>query len=114
VKKIYKELCQQESLPIFMQDWWLTALCDEAWQPIVILDKEKKPEAAAVYHLKKKYGLTFILPLPLTPLSGIWFRYPTQAQKRHSRYHFEAKLTQRHHRAITSNFANYNTIRHTF
>ncbi len=93
MKKNYREFCQQESLPIFMQDWWLEALCGDAWQPILIFDKEEKIEAAAIYHYKKKYGQTFILPLPLSPLSGIWFRYPTQAQKRHSRYHFEMKLT---------------------
>ena len=92
-KFIYQELCASQNLPIFMQDWWLDALCGENWQPIIVFDKENKPEAAMVYHWKKKYGFTFLLPPPLTPIMGAWFRYPTQAQKQHSIYHHEMKLT---------------------
>jgi hypothetical protein len=76
-----------------MQDWWLDVLCGEHWHPIIVFDKESKPESAMVYHWKKKYGFNFILPPPLTPTMGAWFRYPTQPQKRHSRYHHEMKLT---------------------
>ena len=85
----------QAELPIFMQSWWLESLCGDAWQPCIAFDKEGNPEGALVYHTKQKFGLKMVLPLPLTPISGIWFRYPPNIQKLHTKYNFEQQITEK-------------------
>ena len=85
----------QAELPIFMQSWWLESLCGDAWQPCIAYDKNGEPEGALVYHTKQKLGLKMILPLPLTPVSGIWFRYPPNTQKLHTKYNFELQITEK-------------------
>jgi hypothetical protein len=90
-KEFYEKI--NPILPIFMQTWWLDALCQN-WGVCINIDKEDKIDGAMVYQVKKKYGLTFSLPLPLSPVQGIWFRYPPQAQKLHTKYSFEMKITQ--------------------
>ena len=93
MKEKYAEI--QAELPIFMQSWWLESLCGDAWQPCIAFDKEGKPEGALVYHTKQKFGLKMILPLPLTPISGVWFRYPPNTQKLHTKYNFEMQITEK-------------------
>lgn len=93
MKEKYKEI--EVELPIFMQSWWLNSLCGEAWQPCMTFDKKGEATGAMVYHFTSKYGMKMILPLPLSPVSGIWFNYPTAAQKLHSKYNFEIQITEK-------------------
>jgi hypothetical protein len=93
LKEKYEKI--QSELPVFMQSWWLYSLCGEDWQPCMTFDKKGEVTGAMIYHFAKKYGMSMILPLPLSPVSGIWFNYPILAQKSHSKYNFEIQITEK-------------------
>ena len=73
----YIKLCESElSIPIFMQNWWLDAVCDEkeglTWDVALSRDKNGKIVAALAYAVRKKWGLTLITVPYLTKFTGIW------------------------------------------
>ncbi len=96
LKQTYQSLLARYDFPLFMQDWWLDAVCGGAnWQPFFALDGGGEAEAAmVVYYVKKWSILTINLP-HLTPFSGIWFRPMLQQMKAHSLAEREVVLTQK-------------------
>ncbi len=96
-KKEYADFCANEhTLPIFMQNWWLDAVCKNAndWQPIFSKDKNGIIDAVLICHTRKKYFLKKIGEPPLTQFSGVWFREKTnlnQVSKRSEKYFFIKK-----------------------
>jgi hypothetical protein len=72
-KIIYRAL--SPSLPIFLKDWWLDAVCGaENWTPLLYFDKNEQPIGAAFYYNARKAGLATITQPMLTPFSGIWVK----------------------------------------
>jgi hypothetical protein len=94
IKEQYQRLCNDFRLPIFMQDWWLDAVCgSENWKPIIITDRGGEPEAASTYYIYKKWGISTIIPPHLTPFSGVWIKPRIQTMKAHSVAERELDLT---------------------
>jgi hypothetical protein len=93
-KVIYQQLCETEQLPIFLQSWWLDAVCGTtAWQPLLCLDKAGKPQAAMIVWQTKKWNFSVIQQPFLTPFSGIWIKYPTGGKLyQHSKVTFEHEV----------------------
>ena len=59
-KRAYREICRQRpELPIFFQDWYLDAVCDDGEWDVLI--SRYKDETAAVfpYFLKQKWGFRY-------------------------------------------------------
>ncbi len=87
----YIEFCQtnEVDIPLFHQPWWLDAVAP-GWRATVV---EKGGEVVAVmpYLLKQKWGLKFILPLPLTQKSGPLVKYP-ENQKYSRRLAYEKEV----------------------
>jgi hypothetical protein len=72
----YTEFCKLETtLPIFMQNWWLDAVCLEglSWRPLVFWGKENQPHAVLIVFEKQQWPFSFCYEPRLTPYSGIWF-----------------------------------------
>ncbi len=73
----------EETLPIFMQAWWLDAVCRDTgleWDVALVKDKSHTIVAALTYAYRSKWGLKIITVPPLTKYMGIWQRpltYPT-------------------------------------
>ncbi len=79
-KIAYAELCATENVPIFMQNWWLDAVCTEGgWSVVLAGDKNGKGEieAALTFATRKKWGLTTLSEPLLSPFCGVWFRRNT-------------------------------------
>lgn len=76
MKKIYEELCQQESgIPIFSQSWWLDVVVGaENWNVIVVEDKNKRILATMPYVQQKKYGFNVSIMPKLTQTLGPWLK----------------------------------------
>jgi hypothetical protein len=84
-KERYSAICEKYKLPVFMQDWWMDSVCGpENWAPVFALDGAGEVEAALVCYIYRKFGLRIIIPAPLTPFSGIWFRPVHQRFKKHA------------------------------
>lgn len=89
----YKTLCETRSLPIFMQYWWLDAVCGEsAWNVALSYDKGGNIRGALAYHTKQYFGISVVLPPQLTPYTGIWLDIDKDA-KLHTRYALEHEIT---------------------
>ncbi len=78
-KTQYKKLCGSDPLiPIFMQDWWLDAVCGNSGWDVSVIIENGQVRAAMPYPIKKKYGFTLMLNPPLTPHLGPWINYPDE------------------------------------
>ncbi len=73
----YLKLCEiEENIPIFMQPWWLQAVCgnDLDWHTALAKDKNEHITAVLIYCMTKKWGFTIVTMPHLTKYAGIWVR----------------------------------------
>ncbi len=73
----YKKLCEQEkNIPIFMQPWWLDAVCTKGagWDVALARNTRGEIVATMVFCIKKKWGFSMITTPQLTQFTGIWFK----------------------------------------
>jgi lipid II:glycine glycyltransferase (peptidoglycan interpeptide bridge formation enzyme) len=89
-KIAYCQLCATENVPIFMQNWWLDAVCGEAWSVTLSLDEKGEIEAAMIFSIRKKWGLTTLSEPVLSPFCGVWFRQNT-FKKQHEAIYYRKK-----------------------
>jgi hypothetical protein len=91
-KRIYQEFCLKEgSLPVFMRDWWLDAVCGGDNWDVALVQKDNSVIAAIpFYRVRKGYYKGMTLP-PLTPHLGPYIFYPGN-QKYASRLSYEKEL----------------------
>jgi lipid II:glycine glycyltransferase (peptidoglycan interpeptide bridge formation enzyme) len=72
-KQKYQSFCLAESLPVFVQPWYLDVVCGEAQWEVVVVEEKNKVLAALPYHLKKK-GPFEIIAMPwLCKMMGPYF-----------------------------------------
>ena len=92
-KEKYWQLCEQNtSIPLFLQAWWMDAVCTEGKQwDVLLYESQGKILAAMPYHLWKKYSLKIILQPQLTQTNGIWIDYP-ENQSENERLSLESKV----------------------
>lgn len=78
-KDRYRKLCEDEStIPIFSRDWWLDAVCGDAWD-VCLVEKGGEIVASMPYHIKRRWGFTFVTQPMLTQTLGPWLR-PSDAK----------------------------------
>lgn len=70
-KEIYRKLCvEEDSIPLFSQDWWLDAACGRDWD-VLLKEKDGKIQAAMPLYTPCKN----IVSMPhYTQTQGIWFK----------------------------------------
>lgn len=69
-KAKYRKFCQSASdLPIFIQDWYLDALCQDDWD-VVLVENNAGIMAALPFFLKRKFGFKYITMPPLCKMMG--------------------------------------------
>ncbi|MDR0829594.1 MAG: hypothetical protein LBN95_05745 [Prevotellaceae bacterium] len=91
-KEQYRKLCTEKSIPLFMQAWWLDAVCIEKFDWDVLFYKKNENILGVLpYCFCKKYGFKIIEQPNRTQYNGVWIDYP-QEQKLHKRYSFEKKV----------------------
>lgn len=71
-KDRYRQLCQENDIPLFMQAWWMDAVCGDKWE---VLFSERNGAVVAVWvlHVRRKLGFRVVLQPMLTQYNGIWF-----------------------------------------
>jgi hypothetical protein len=76
-KDRYRQLCQENDIPLFMQAWWMDAVCCEGkeWD-VFLYEKKGRILAAMPYHLFRKVGFKLIIQPQLTQYNGLWIDYP--------------------------------------
>ena len=73
-KERYRELCQQsDNMPIFMQAWWLDAVCaGKEWDVVLSQDAQGEIQAAMPYLLRKRAWMRYIVMPQQTQIGGVW------------------------------------------
>jgi hypothetical protein len=92
-KEKYRRLCVEKELPLFMQAWWLDAVClseNKNWD-VLLCEENGKIVGAMPYHLLTKWGFRIILQPQQTQYTGVWVDYPKEI-KLHKRYSFEKRV----------------------
>lgn len=90
-KDKFISFCQSnQSIPIFMQYWWLDAVSGDNWD-VILMEENNKIIAFLPYFLHKKYCFKSIIPPHLTPIGGIWLSYE-KGMHQTSRYTHEIKV----------------------
>lgn len=76
-KDKYRQLCQEQPIPLFMQAWWMDAVCSERKHWDVLLSEENgKIRGALVYHIATKFGFKLIIQPQLGKYNGVWIDFP--------------------------------------
>jgi hypothetical protein len=60
-------------LPIFLQDWWLDAVCGDDWGATSV-EKGDEMVATLPYYLVSRYGFRVITMPKLTQSMGPWIK----------------------------------------
>lgn len=91
-KEQYIRFCEQnDSIPIFMQAWWMDAVCEKGEWNVLLYKESGEIRGVLVYYTVKKIGFQFILQPPLTQYNGIWLNYKDN-QSENDKIHFEKKV----------------------
>ena len=93
-KTLYAQLCTDTDVPIFMQNWWLDAVCTEGWSVVVSLNEKGDIEAVLTFATRQKLGFKTLSEPVLTPFCGVWFRQKT-FKRRHEAIFYEKKHLQK-------------------
>ncbi len=75
-KDIYRSLCETESsIPLFMQYWWLEAVCaGKKWDVMFSYDSEHNIRAALPYLWNQRYRMKYIIMPQQTQTGGVWVK----------------------------------------
>lgn len=88
-KELYRQFCREHSPPLFLNDWWLDAVCVEGQWDAVVLENEGNMKAALPYYnVKGRLGHSYLTMPRLTQYMGPWLIYP-ENQKTEARLSFE-------------------------
>lgn len=80
MKDLYKKICaEKKGLPVFMQPWWLDAVCTE-WN-VTIAKNGEEVAGAWAYPLENKMGVTMLRTPMLTPYLGPHVFYPADLKE---------------------------------
>lgn len=93
-KEQYVNWCEaNESIPLFMQHWWLDCVCDAGqWDVCLAFDKGGKIIGALPYYRSRHRGIELIKMPKLTPFAGIFIDYPHNLKKTQQKYAFEKRV----------------------
>ena len=83
-KEQYRELCRNtDSLPLFMMDWWMDAVCaGKEWDVLLSCNENGEIQAALLYLLRKRAWMRYIVMPQQTQIGGIWIDEKTKMDSR--------------------------------
>jgi Acetyltransferase (GNAT) domain len=91
-KDRYREFCKIQSMPVFLQDWWLDAVCIAGTWDVAVVTKGPEIQAVMPYYIVKgRLGHPYITLPHLTQFMGPWLVYPDH-QKYSSKLSHEKRL----------------------
>lgn len=94
-KEKYRILCNEQAIPLFMQAWWMDAVCgsDKAWD-VLLYEENNKIIGALPFQITQKLFFKVILQPIFTQYNGVWIDYPNE-EKSYKRYNLEKKIVDK-------------------
>ena len=74
-KSIYRLLCDEKSIPLFMQAWWMDTVCGTDNWDVLLSEQNGRIVGALPFLLVKKAWFRIIIQPQLTQFNGIWINY---------------------------------------
>lgn len=92
-KKLYEEFCRQrETIPLYLQPFWLDAVCTpDKWDALIYLE-EGEVVAVFPYYIKKVAWLKYITMPDFVQYMGCWIDYPKDIRYERERLDLEKKI----------------------
>lgn len=76
-KERYIEFSKNEmDIPIFMQHWWMDAVCMEGEWDVVLCERNNNIVGCLIFFIKTKWGIHYVTQPPFTQKNGIYIKYP--------------------------------------
>jgi lipid II:glycine glycyltransferase (peptidoglycan interpeptide bridge formation enzyme) len=79
VKETYRKHCTQQAMPLFMQHWWLDAVCDD-WNAAIAMKGDQLAGIWA-YAIEHKMGVSMLRTPMLTPYLGPHVFFPADLKE---------------------------------
>lgn len=75
-KEKYIQFCLSNSeIPVFMQYWWMDAVCaGKQWDVLIEVDEKGEICAALPYLLRSRMRVRYVIMPQMTQIGGVWFR----------------------------------------
>lgn len=75
-KEQYVKFCvTHNSIPIFLQSWWMDAVSADGKWDVLLYKENGKIIGFLIYYIVKRFGYKLIVQPPLTQYNGIWIDY---------------------------------------
>ncbi len=72
-KEKYRQFCEQNDVPVFMQPWWMEAVCaGKDWDVLLSENHEKKIRAVMPFLIRERWHVKYIVMPKQTQVGGIW------------------------------------------
>ncbi len=72
-KELYRQFCkQQEDLPLFIQDWYLDAVCQDGEWDVALVEEGGKIVAALPFFVKRKWFARYVTMPVFTKYMGVY------------------------------------------
>ena len=91
-KEKYKILCENNSIPLFAQYYWLDSICENNWD-VIIIEENGEILGTMPYMITYENGEKIVQKISLTQNNGIYFFYREKLKKSDKKMSFEIKVT---------------------
>lgn len=90
-KEKYHKLCHEKALPLFLQAWWMDAVCGiNAWD-VILYEKNGVIMAAWPFLIRNKACYRYVIQPQLTQFNGLWLDY-NQVKNGQAKADFESEI----------------------
>jgi hypothetical protein len=93
VQSAYQQFCDAAAAPFQHHAWWLDTVCP-GWSPALYADAGGRVRAVMPWARARRWGLTVLLPPPLTSYGGPWFDPAWQSLRSGARLSMEKKAME--------------------
>jgi transposase-like protein len=90
-KNIYRQLCDKKPIPLFMQAWWMDAVCGKHAWDVLMYERDGIIMAAWPLLIRKKFFYRYIIQPQLTQFNGVWIDY-SQLKNEQEKHDFESEI----------------------
>ena len=91
-KEKYKILCENNSIPLFAQYYWLDSICENNWD-VIIIEENGEILGTMPYMITYENGEKIVQKISLTQNNGIYFFYREKLKQSDKKMSFEIKVT---------------------
>ena len=93
-KDKYRKLCEElnDDIPLFMQAWWMDAVCDKKQWDVLLFEKAGIIMGVLPILIIRKFGFKCIVKPQLSQFNGVWINYNEISNPSNQKYSLEKEI----------------------